>query len=133
MSKFARECAENGGFFKCCVSVWNLNSFENSRNKLISEGLIQAEESKSCEPGGTKDPCVVCKAEGMCTLMEKTTGQNKYIYREHYKPEHKVIFIQIEFIFQVGGPDQTFKNPAGLRFSYCHVGDLCQVAASLIF
>ena len=43
------------------------------------------------------------------------------------------IFIQIKFIFQVGGPDQTFKNPAGLRFSYCHVGDLCQVAASLIF
>ena len=35
-------------------------------------------------------------------------------------------------ISQVGGPDQTFKQPVGLRFSFCLVGDLCQVSSDLI-
>ena len=35
----------------------------------------------------------------------------------------------MKLIFQVGGPDQTFKHPIGLRFSFCLVGDLCQVSS----
>jgi len=115
VSKFARLCAKNGGFFKCCVSVWNLNCFEIARNKLIKEGLIKGKGSRSCKPGGIKDPCVVCKAEGVCTMRDIGTGEVQYIYQKKYKPEHKV-----------GGPDQTFRNPVGLRFSFCLVGDLCQ-------
>ena len=44
------------------------------------------------------------------------SGQAQYIYQQQYKAEHRV-----------GGPDQTFRNPVGLRFSFCLVGDLCQV------
>ena len=90
MSKFARLCAKNGGFFKCCVSVWNLNHFEISRNKLITEGLIKGNKTKTCKPGGIKDPCVICKAEGVCTRRDIGTGEVQYIYRTKYKPEHKV-------------------------------------------
>ena len=90
VSKFARLCAKNGGFFKCCVSVWNLNCFEIARNKLISEGLIKGKGSKSCKPGGIKDPCVVCKAEGVCTRRDIGTGEVQYIYHKKYKQEHKV-------------------------------------------
>ena len=90
VSKFARVCAKNGGFFKCCVSVWNLEHFEISRNKLITEGLIKGKETKTCKPGGIKDPCVICKAEGVCTRRDIGTGEVQYIYRTKYKPEHKV-------------------------------------------
>ena len=93
VSKFARTCAKNGGFFKCCVSVWNLNYFEIARNKLISEGLIKAKATKSCKPGGTKDPCVVCQTEGVCTTMDTATGMVEYIYHKKYKPEHKVVVL----------------------------------------
>ena len=132
VSKFARMCAKKGGFFKCCVSVWNLNCFEIARNKLIKEGLIKDKRTKTCKPGGNPDPCVVCKAEGVCTMRDILTGEVKYIYQKKYRPEHKVKEIHyihwMKQIFQVGGPDQTFKNPVGLRFSFCLVGDLCQVS-----
>ena len=39
----------------------------------------------------------------------------------------------IKLIFQVGGPDQSVRNPVGLRFSFCLVGDLCQVPASYAY
>ena len=28
---------------------------------------------------------------------------------------------------QVGGPDQSPQHPTGLRFSFCQIGDFCQV------
>ena len=90
MSKFARLCAKNGGFFKCCVSVWNLNSFEMARNKLMKEGLIKGNETKTCKPKAKRDPCVVCKAEGVCTTRDTGTGEVKHIYQQKYKREHKV-------------------------------------------
>ena len=37
---FAKECAREGGFFKCCVTLFTLNIFEEARNKLIQEKLI---------------------------------------------------------------------------------------------
>ena len=39
---------------------------------------------------------------------------------------------RIKFIFQVGGPGQSFRNPVGLRFSFCLVGDLCQVGSDQV-
>ena len=83
-------CAKKGGFFKCCVSVWNLNAFEIARNKLMKEGLIKGNETKTCKPRAKKDPCVVCKAEGVCTMRDIGTGEIKHIYQQKYKREHKV-------------------------------------------
>ena len=90
VSKFARHCAKAGGFFKCCVSVWNLNCFEIARNKLVKEGLIKDKRTKTCKPGANPDPCVVCKAEGVCTRRDIGTGEVQYIYQQKYKREHKV-------------------------------------------
>ena len=39
----------------------------------------------------------------------------------------------MNLIFQVGGPDQLFTNPIGLRFSFCLVGDLCQVSSGQLW
>ena len=90
MSKFARNCAKKGGLFKCCVSVWNLNSFEIARNKLINEGLIKEKATKTCKPAAKADPCVVCKAEGVCTRRDIATGEVKQTYQQKYKRKHKV-------------------------------------------
>merc|ERR1712142_943754 len=40
-SKFARKCSDDGGYFKCCLSFWVLDSFSKTRNKLITDGLIK--------------------------------------------------------------------------------------------
>ena len=74
VGKFARRCAKDGGFFKCCVSVWNLNCWEMARNKLVKEGLIAGNITKNCKRR-KRDPCVVCKAEGVCTMRNILTGQ----------------------------------------------------------
>ena len=74
MGKFARRCAKDGGFFKCCVSVWNLKCWEMARNKLVKEGLIPGNITKNCKRR-KRDPCVVCKAEGVCTIRNILTGQ----------------------------------------------------------
>ena len=99
---------------------------------MQKEGKQTTKRWKNCKRR-KRDPCVVCKAEGVCTMRNILTGQvwiwkinsslfnilsgqAQYIYQQQYKAEHRV-----------GGPDQTFRNPVGLRFSFCLVGDLCQV------
>jgi len=114
-TKFAKACASNGGFFKCCITVFTLNIFETARNRLIQEGLIKDRARKSCKPGEKKDPCMVCRSEGVCTKVDTGTGQPIQIFKRRYKKEHKV-----------GGPDQSPQHPTGLRFSFCQIGDFCQ-------
>ena len=36
---FAKNCAKEGGYFKCCVTMFTLNIFEDARNRLIQEKL----------------------------------------------------------------------------------------------
>ena len=36
---FARKCKRKGGLFKCCVTMWRITPFEDTRNKLIEKGL----------------------------------------------------------------------------------------------
>ena len=91
-SSFAKDCRKRGGFFKCCVQYWILNTFETSRNKLIEEGLIKDKPTSLCKPGwGREDPCLVCMTDAMCTEMDNETGKTKQTFIGGYKKEQMVM------------------------------------------
>jgi hypothetical protein len=39
-----------------------------------------------------RDPCMVCKAEAICTKTNMITGQMEQVFRRKYKKEHKASF-----------------------------------------
>ena len=47
-SEFAKKCKKAGGYFKCCLSSWGLNSFEEARNQLINDKLIKDNMKDTC-------------------------------------------------------------------------------------
>ena len=90
-SQFAKKCKKDGGFFKCCVAFKSIDTFEDTRNKLIEEGLIKDKTTHHCKKGYDQDdPCRVCTADGACTTKDPTTGQTKQTFITEYKKEHKV-------------------------------------------
>ena len=76
------------------------------------------------------DPCVTCNADAMCTKVDSQTNKTKHTFIKVYKKEHRVMRWHFHIInsLKVGGthqaPDSQF---GGLRFSWCAVGDLCNV------
>ena len=109
-STFAKDCRENGGLFKCCVSSFTLEIFEWSRNSLISEGLIKDRPTNWCpetfDEKLREGPCVICNADAMCTKRNNNTGEITNTYLKKYKKEHRVIrwhFNFIIFLYRLGG------------------------------
>ena len=91
-SKFAIDCKKKGGFFKCCITDYNLNIFETSRNNLIEEGLIKDKQTSWCKVGfGRKDSCMICTTDAMCTEMDNKTGKIRHTFIKEYKKEHRVM------------------------------------------
>ena len=91
-SSFAKDCRKRGGFFKCCVQYFTLNTFETSRNSLIKEGLIKDKPTAWCKPGlKRKDPCMICSSDAICTEMDTETGKTKQSFIGGYKKEHMVM------------------------------------------
>ena len=91
-SKFAIDCKKKGGFFKCCVSGFELNRFETTRNNLIKEGLIKDKQTSWCKVGfGRKDSCMICTTDAMCTEMDNKTGKIRHTFIKEYKKEHRVM------------------------------------------
>ena len=66
-SRFARLCKERGGHFKCCMTYWWLDPFEEARNDLIKDGLIKDKASHICKANSSKNPCLYCSMNGFCT------------------------------------------------------------------
>ena len=92
-SSFAKDCRQRGGFFKCCVSGVTLHIFEDSRNRLIKEGLIKDKPTSWCMPSvKRKDPCVPCFSDAMCTERDIETGKIKHTFIKEKKKEHGVIW-----------------------------------------
>ena len=70
----------------------SLNIFENSRNKLIEEGLIKDKPTSWCKKGlNRKDPCFICMSDAMCTEMNTETGKIKHTFMKGYKKEQRVM------------------------------------------
>ena len=67
----------------------------------------------------------MCRAEGVCTMVDTLTGRTKHIFQKKYRKEHKVGCVRMPR-HQVGGPGQSYLQPMGMRFSSCLIGDLCQ-------
>jgi hypothetical protein len=94
VSSFARHCKRKGGFVKCCVTTWNIGTFELSRNLLIEHGLLQDKQSHRCKTlqYNVVDPCRVCTAEILCTSKDPDDPSKlKQTTNTKYKKPHKVV------------------------------------------
>jgi hypothetical protein len=132
MSSFARHCKRRGGFFKCCVTSWSLEIFEKTRNQLITDGLLKDKKSNRCKKRQhtARHPCRICNAEALCTTADPDHDKLMQTSKTKYKRQHKVCRAQSGLTrshLQVGGVDQAFHSPIGLRLSWCQVGDGCTV------
>jgi len=110
-SKFAKKCKKDGGYFKCCLSSWGLNPFEEVRNKLIDDKLIKDEKTHFCNRYSTKDHCYFCSANGMCTNRSYLDGKITNTFYPGKEKESKTNFDAAT---------------ASLRESWCYVIDLCK-------
>ena len=73
--KFATNCRNEGGFFKCCVRQVNLRPYENIRYELKKQGLIESgpsEEELRCPK--LDDNCYMCLMTYVCTKKDPFTG-----------------------------------------------------------
>ena len=124
-SRFARKCNKDGGYFKCCLSRWYLNPYEETRNQLIKDKLIKDEPTHICDKTATKDPCYFCSANAMCTKHNplNNTSTNSFYpgMKKRSKSKHKMF--QDSKIKKISW-DQTllidpitFRNKLGLSYA----------------
>ena len=74
-SKFARKCKKAKGYFKCCLTYWRIDPFENTRNNLIDAGLIKGKKTKFCRVTKSgKSTCIFCSISGFCSEKDPFTG-----------------------------------------------------------
>ena len=99
-SKFAQNCRKKGGVFKCCVSNWEIQVYEKTRNTLIEEGLLKGvKTSRMCKPESNNDPCSVCTLDVICTTKNVFTDAVKHTFYKGIKKHH-----------QVGGKDKVTRQ-----------------------
>ena len=79
-SRFAQLCAQEGGYFKCCVGAWGLGVFEKTRLSLIKDGLIKAEQDQVCNHTSITNLCNVCTLDGICTKKNPLSGETTQIF-----------------------------------------------------
>lgn len=89
-SKFAKKCKKEGGYFKCCNSVWLLRTYEQARNQLIKEGLIKADPTHMCDRTSMKDRCVQCSVTAICTVKNPVNGKITQYFYSKMKKESKM-------------------------------------------
>ena len=82
-SQFAKKCKKTGGYFKCCVSFETIKKFEDTRNQLVSDGLVKDNISRIC----TKLPnlCNLCTTNGMCTKRNPLNDRITQFYFPNMK------------------------------------------------
>ena len=88
-SKFAQRCRQDGGIFKCCLSYYPLGPYEEARNMLIRENLINDTQTHFCNDKSMKDPCLYCSENGFCTTFNPATGKTIQLHYPGTKPSHK--------------------------------------------
>ena len=88
-SRFATKCKKIGGYFKCCVKKWLLNVFEETRNQLIEDKLINDNITNICDKTSSKDRCLFCSANGMCTKSNKLDGKITNVFYPRMKKRSK--------------------------------------------
>jgi len=108
-SKFGKKCRRDKGIVKCCVNYWRLGVYEDARNKLIKDRLIEDKPYKICKPKSKKDPCLYCSMNGFCTKVNPLTGAYLQV-RQLNREKSKL--------------DAATKD---LSFKWCLVLDLCKI------
>ena len=83
-SKFARRCKKDGGYFKCCMKGMLLHTFEESRNRLIGDGLIKGNKSSFCKQDINQ--CLPCLMDGICTKRNPMTGETVQLFYPRTTP-----------------------------------------------
>ena len=74
-SKFGKQCKKRKGYFKCCITVWRLDTYENTRNELIEEGILKEKKTSFCKKTKSgKSTCHFCSMTGICSKKHPITG-----------------------------------------------------------
>jgi hypothetical protein len=95
-SNFARQCKKDGGYFKCCGSYWWLDMFEEARNRLIEDGLIEAKTTQICDSKSNKNPCLYCSMNGICTKSNPFTGGLTHVHYPSPIPKGKMNLLYLD-------------------------------------
>ena len=77
-SQFAKKCKKIGGYFKCCVTFWNLKYFEIARNQLVKDKLVEDKISLTCNK--KSNPCDLCSTNGICTKRNPLNDKRTHFY-----------------------------------------------------
>ena len=91
-SRFAKKCKKDGGYFKCCVKKWHLHTFEETRNQLIKDKLINDTVTDVCDKTSRKDRCLFCSSNGMCTKRNKQDGTVTNVFYQGRKKRSKSMY-----------------------------------------
>jgi len=103
-SKFAKKCRKDGGFFKCCNTVFTLNKFENVTRYLYKKKLIKRDHV-----GPMHVACVVTYS---CVTVNEYTGE--YVTR-YDRPEKN----PIGGFLSKSGKRVGFRNHLCLSLNLC--------------
>jgi len=135
-SKFAASCRSRGGIFKCCVSLFHLDTFEKTRNLLIKKNLLSGNTTNRCGKSKKLKDCTICTATFLCSNRDAAGVMSMRFMSEDPNP--------------VGGRvilDDDIKRPKfddtkalvgfpykrlGLRLTFCHNLDFCTMTLSRI-
>ena len=79
-SQFAKKCEKDGGYFKCCVTGYDIKAYERKRNELIEDDFIKDKPTDICKPKSMRDPCSLCRTNGICTKRKPLTGEIIHSY-----------------------------------------------------
>ena len=82
-SHFAKKCKKIGGYFKCCINPWDLWIFENTRNQLVNDGLVEDKISRTCNK--KTNPCHLCSNYGTCTKRNPLNDRITHFYFPNMK------------------------------------------------
>ena len=79
-SQFAKNCEKARGYFKCCITGIGLMEYELKRNLLIKNDFIKDKPTDICKPKSMRDPCMICRTNGICTTRDRLTGEIIHSY-----------------------------------------------------
>jgi len=116
-SNFAKKCRNKGGLFKCCISRFSFEVFENTRKELKKMGKISKTTNVCGEKEKISGICTFCTSSYFCSSWDRETNS---VTQEYKTPEFN----------NVGGInvfDGENNQRYPLKTSWCIKPDFCTI------
>ncbi|XP_023345130.1 uncharacterized protein LOC111714290 [Eurytemora carolleeae] len=120
-SQFAQDCRKKQGFFKCCVSGWNLGVIQTARKSLKAHKLIDKVDDSVCKH---KLNCQITSSVHFCSTRDPFSGLVSLEFRtplENPLGGATIVDAAISHNIQSNLTDLRI----GIRSSFCQSLDTC--------